>query len=106
MSAPHVKWAQENFDVSASEYPQLALLSVKKSRTAPYVGSFTAESVLAFLRDVTRGRVKTIPFATRDGKMAPLPSNTQLCPPEKEEAKPAASKLPAQPPRRRASCTC
>jgi hypothetical protein len=93
----HAAWAASNFELQPSEFPQLLLLSVRKARFAHYVGSFEINAVREFVKDVAKSRVKTIPFASPEGKLLPLPEG-QACPPDapppKEEK---AAKKPATP---------
>jgi hypothetical protein len=80
------KWIQENFDVQAQDYPQLLLLSVRKSRFAPYVGAFSIDGVIEFLEGVAKGSVRTVPLVSPGGELTKLPEG-EACPKEKVEEK-------------------
>jgi len=89
-SEKHGEWLQSNFDLQPQEYPQLLLLSVRKARFAAYLGAFEVNAVREFVRDLAKGRVKTIPFVAPQGKLLPLPEGT-ACPPEVKEEKKSSS---------------
>lgn len=97
MVAPHAqKWMENNFDLQVQDYPQFVLLAYRKGRYAPYVGTFSPAAMIEFLTGVSKGAVRTIPFATTDKKLQPLPDGT-ACPPEtKEETKSSSSSAGSQ----------
>ena len=77
------EWLLSALGLYPADYPQVVVLSAKKDRYVSYMGPMQAEDVGDWLRMITVGKVRTIPYETKDGKLPPLSStsSTPACTP-------------------------
>ena len=68
-SDKHADWLLQAFGLYPADYPQLLVLSAKKERYVSYLGPLTPDDVDEWLQRITAGKVRTIPYETRDGKL-------------------------------------
>lgn len=68
-SDKHADFLLSAFGLYPADYPQIIVLSAKKDRYVSYLGSLTADDVGDWLRQITAGKIRTIPYETKDGKL-------------------------------------
>ena len=82
-SDKHADFLLQAFGLYPADYPQLVVLSAKKDRHVNYLGAFSQDDVSDWLRKITAGKVRTVPYETRDGKLPLLSdgNDTPACTP-------------------------
>ena len=68
-SDKHADWLLQAFGIYPADYPQVLVLSAKKERYVSYLGPLTPDDVDEWLQRITAGKVRTIPYETKDGKL-------------------------------------
>ena len=71
-SDKHADFLLSAFGLYPADYPQVVVLSAKKDRYVSYMGTMSTEDVGDWLRMITVGKVRTVPYETKDGKLPPL----------------------------------
>ena len=68
-SDKHADWLLQAFGIYPADYPQVLVLSAKKERYVSYLGPLTPDDVDEWLQRITAGKVRTIPYETKNGKL-------------------------------------
>ena len=71
-SDKHADFLLSAFGLYPADYPQLVALSAKRERYVSYMGAFTPEDIADWLRKITAGKLRPVPYETRDGKLPAL----------------------------------
>ena len=90
-SDKHADFLLSAFGLYPADYPQLVVLSAKKDRYVVYMGALAPGDIGDWLRMITAGKIRTIPYETRDGKLPLLSDGDEedACKPPPPPAPPA-----------------
>mmetsp|Transcript_20584 Transcript_20584/g.41517 ORF Transcript_20584/g.41517 Transcript_20584/m.41517 type:complete len:808 (-) Transcript_20584:65-2488(-) len=88
-NAKQQKFLKSAFDITPQDYPQVVVVSMRKKRFAPIIGSFSADNIDRSLTRVLRGGIKTAPLVSKS--FPKLEGNTKKC---KAKPKPKPQQAP------------